>query len=103
MMRRMAKLSTYSAVHLVASKEGFSTRSDGGCRADLSAGGKLFRIIASSVVAPSLEKAGEKAGIVGMFPSRKETAQRVFEGRFSRGEEGMLARRGKVFFGSCKN
>lgn len=55
----------------------------------------MFRIIASSVVAPSLEKAGEKAGIVGMFPSRRETAQRVFEGRFSRGEEGMLARRGK--------
>lgn len=84
--------------------DAFSTRSDGGCRADLSAGGKLFRIIASSVVAPSLEKAGEKAGIVGMFPSRKETAQRVFEGRFSRGEKGMLARRkGRFFFGSCKN
>lgn len=35
-------------------------------------GGKLFRIIASSVVAPSLEKSGrKKPGIVGMFPWRK--------------------------------
>lgn len=41
--------------------DAFSTRSDGGCRADLSAGGKLFRIIASSVVAPSLEKGGGKS------------------------------------------
>lgn len=38
----------------------------------LSVGGKLFRIIASSVVAPSLEKSGrKKPGIVRMFPWRK--------------------------------
>lgn len=62
-------------------------------------GGKLFRIIASSVVAPILEKSrGEKAGIVGMFSSRKETPQRLFEGRFSRRGEEMFGRRGKVLF-----
>lgn len=62
----------------------------------------MFRIIASSVVAPSLEKAGEKAGIVGMFPSRKETAQRVFEGRFSRGEKECLQGEGRFFLDRVK-